>query len=252
LRSCLPALAALLWLVAAPAATAQPVLRIATEGAYPPFNYVENNAPAGFEVDLARALCAAMARSCSFVLQDWDMMIAGLKEGRYDAIVSSMEITPERRKRIAFSRPYYRIPAALMAPKSEPLPKPGVVPSLAGKSVGTTDDAEFTNHLETREPGAIVRTFDKLDDAALDLLTGRLDYVLGDRLALTKFLGTREGAACCHLVGNRAVDRGEGVGIGVRKADGELRAQFDVAIAAVIADGTYDRIRAKYVPFDIK
>jgi ABC-type amino acid transport substrate-binding protein len=84
---------AALFLVAAAPARAQDPIRIATEGAYPPFNYVENNEAAGFEVDLARALCTAMGAPCTFVLQDWDGMIPGLRENRYDAIMSSMEIT---------------------------------------------------------------------------------------------------------------------------------------------------------------
>ena len=83
--------ALLCWSAAARADDAP--IRIATEGADPPFNYVEGSEPAGFEVDLGRALCAAMKASCVFVLQDWDSMIPALKEGRFDAIMSSMEIT---------------------------------------------------------------------------------------------------------------------------------------------------------------
>ncbi|MBV9078434.1 MAG: transporter substrate-binding domain-containing protein [Methylobacteriaceae bacterium] len=246
-----PAFLALAWLALAVAPARADTIRIATEGAYPPFNYVENGEPAGFEVDLARALCAAMHATCSFVLQDWDSMIAGLKENRYDAIVSSMEITPERQKRIAFTRRYYRVPAALIAQAVDPLPAgPPGLPDLAGKSVGTTGAEEFTTFLEERAKGATVRVFDKVEDAALDLLTDRIDFVLGDKLALSNWLQSREGA-CCRFAGDVAVER-PGVGVGLRKADTALLARFDAAIADVIADGTYDRIRAKYIPFDIK
>lgn len=241
-------------LAASAAATAQDdpaPIRIATEGAYPPFNYVENNEPAGFEVDLGRALCGAMKAACTFQLQDWDTMIPALKEGRFDAIMSSMEITPERRRRIAFSRRYYRIPAALIGPKDAETPKPGTAPSLVGKSVGTTASGEFTTYLDA-QPGVTVRTFDKLEEADLDLLTDRIDYVLGDKLALSAFLATREGAACCRFVADLPVDRGDGVGIGVRKSDTALLGRFDAAIAAVVADGSYDRIRSKYFAFDVK
>lgn len=242
-------------LVAAVPAMAQesapPPIRIATEGAYPPFNYVENNEPAGFEVDLGRALCGAMKVACTFQLQDWDTMIPALKDGRFDAIMSSMEITPERRRRIAFSRRYYRIPAALIGPKDAEPPKPGAMPDLAGKSVGTTASGEFTTFLETLA-GVTVRTFDKIEEADLDLLTDRIDYVLGDKLALAAFLTSREGAACCRFVADMPVDRGEGVGIGFRKSDTALLGRFDAAIAAVVADGSYDRIRSRYFAFDVK
>ena len=244
------AVASLLSLSAVAGRADEPVVRIATEGAYPPFNYVENNDPAGFEVELGRALCGAMAATCTFVLQDWETIVAGLKEHRYDAVMSSLEITPERRTRVLFSRRYYRIPAALIGPKAAPVPSGP--PDLAGKSVGTVVDSEFAGYLESTHKSANVRTFSKIEEANLDLLTGRLDYVLGDKLALTKFLESREGLVCCRFVADLPVDRGEGIGIGLRKGDKALAERFNAAIGAVMADGTYDRIRAKYFSFDIK
>jgi polar amino acid transport system substrate-binding protein len=237
--------------MAGPSAWGQQAVRIATEGAYPPFNYVENNEPAGFEVELGRAMCEAMAATCTFVLQDWDSMRSGLKEGRYDAIMSSLEITPKRRKQIAFSHPYYRIPAALIGPKSAAAPSAGV-PDLSGKSVGVVEGSEFESYLRTQQPGATVRAFAKIDEANLDLLTGRLDYVLGDKLEISKFLDSREGKMCCRFVADLPVDRGGGVGVGLRKDDEELVSFFNTALERVIASGAYDRIRAKYIPFDIK
>lgn len=229
-------------------------VRIATEGAYPPFNYVENNDAAGFEVDLGRALCVAMKVACAVVLQDWDGMISGLKEHRYDAIMSSMEITPERQHRIAFSKRYYQIPSALIGPAAggEPAPGRGKAPDLAGKSVGTTADSPFASYLEDIRTEVQVKAYDKLEEAELDLLTGRIDYVLGDRLALRAFLDSREGKMCCRFVAELPVDRGGGVGVGLRKTDLALRDAFDAAIDQVERDGTYDQIREKYFPFDIK
>lgn len=241
------------WLATATSAQSAQSVRIATEGAYPPFNYADNNEPAGFEVDLARALCEAMAAECTIVLQDWDGMIAGLKERRYDAIMSSMEITPERRQRIAFSKRYYQIPSSLIGPASGDPPPPGAPrPDLAGKSVGTTADSAFASFLEERHKDASLKTYDKLEEAELDLLTGRIDYVLGDKLALRTFLDSREGAVCCRYVADMPVNRGEGFGVGLRIGDKTLLAAFDAAIDKVEGDGTYDRIRVKYFPFDIK
>lgn len=245
------ALAAGLWLGAAPA-FADPTIRIATEGAYPPFNYVENNEPTGFEIDLGRALCEAMKASCSFVLQDWDGMISGLKERRYDAILSSMEITEDRRRRIAFSKRYYQMPSALIGPKGARSAADASRIDLDGKSVGTTADSEFVSFLEAAYKGAQIRSYANLDEANLDLLTGRIDYVLGDKLALSTFLAQREGLSCCRFVADMPVDRGEGVGIGLRRGDTALLEAFNAAIDAVIASGAYDRIRARYFTFDIK
>ncbi|HEY0570040.1 MAG TPA: transporter substrate-binding domain-containing protein, partial [Enterovirga sp.] len=164
------ALAVLLGLTVGGQAPAQRTIRIATEGAYPPFNYVDQNEPAGFEVDLGRALCEAMSASCTFVLQDWDGMIGALKEGKFDAIMSSMEITPERQQRMAFSKRYYRIPSTLIGPKDAEFE--GATPAkLEGRSIGVTADSEFQEFLETHYKTSSIRTFGKLEEAQLDLLT---------------------------------------------------------------------------------
>jgi polar amino acid transport system substrate-binding protein len=233
-------------------ASAQAELRIATEGAYPPFNFVEGSEPAGFEIDLGRALCGAMGLPCVFVLQEWDGMFRGLKENRYDAIMSSMEITDERRTRYLFSRRYYAIPAALIGAKGGAGPRSFRVEHLASRPVGVVADSEFAAYLETLPNGPDIRTYNKLEEANLDLLTGRIEFVLGDKLALSRFISSREGEGCCRFVADLPVDRGAGIGVAVRKGDRGLAELFDRAIQSVMADGSYDRIRAKYFPFDIK
>ena len=236
----------------APGVSAQTDLRIATEGAYPPFNYMEGSEPAGFEVDLGRALCDAMGIPCTFVAQEWDGMYGALREKRFDAIMSSMEVTPERRTRYRFSRPYYRIPAALIGAKGGDEGSRFDVSTLADRTVGVVGDSEFAAYLEGLAKPPDVRSYGKLEEAELDLLTGRIDYVLGDKLSISKFMSSREGTGCCRFVADLPVDRGGGVAVAMRKDDRGLAQMFDEAIARVMADGTYDRIRARYIPFDIK
>ena len=233
-------------------AVAQATLRIATEGAYPPFNYVEGTEPAGFEVDLGHALCDAMGLPCTFVIQEWDGMYQALREKRFDAIMSSLEITPERRTRYRFSRPYYRIPAALVGRKDRDDGKPVGPGGLAGRTVGVAAESEFARYLEELPARPEIRTYNKLEEAELDLLTERIDYVLGDKLALSRFMTSREGEGCCRWVADLPVDRGGGVAVALRKGDRGLGEMFDAAIAKIVADGTYDRIRARYIPFDVK
>lgn len=249
---------AALWLLACLAGPAAGedgrTIRIATEGAFPPFNYVESNEPAGFEVDLGRALCEAAKARCSFVLHDWDGMIKGLVGGAYDAVMASLAVTEKRQARIAFSKPYYRIPASFVVRKDSDVA--AVTPqALAGRTVGTVADSQHARFLEERYPDATLKAYGKLDDANLDLMAERLDLVLGDKLAMTRFLESQGGSGCCRLAGDAAFDPAfysQGVAVGLRKGDGALKALLDAAIDQVIADGAYDRIRAKYFPFDTK
>ncbi len=229
-------------------------LRIATEGAFPPFNTTDDRGePAGFEVELGRALCAAMHATCTFTLQDWDGMSAGLREQRYDAVMSSMANTRERRFRMSFSKPYYLAPAAFIARRDATMPDTSPA-GLKGKTIGAPGLTEHAAYLEDLYKGSEIRLFGTLEEAGLDLLSGRLDLVLGDKLALSRFLASREGA-CCRFVANARYHpayHGLGVAVALRRGDQALRERFDAAIDAVIADGTYDRIRAKHIPIDVR
>jgi polar amino acid transport system substrate-binding protein len=241
-------------LVAPTAAEEVRTIRIATEGAFPPFNYMDGDEPAGFEVELAKALCQAAKARCVVVVHEWDGMIKGLLRKEYDAIMGSMAITEKRKARIAFSKPYYRVPAAFAA-RNDSGVSAVTAAALADKRIGAVADSEHARFVEARYPDAELRTYAKLEEASLDLIAERIDLVLADRLALTKFLDSQEGRNCCRLVANAGFDPAfyhPGVAVGLRKEDAGLKELFNVAIDAVIADGTYDRIRAKYFSFDIK
>ena len=116
-------------------ARAPAAIRIATEGANPPFNFIDKDGHvAGFDVDIARALCTAMKTRCDIVTQNWDAIIPGLQAGEYDAIISSLSITPQRSQQIAFTDPYYDTPTRFIAPKAAHVEIS--VAGLAGKRVG--------------------------------------------------------------------------------------------------------------------
>jgi polar amino acid transport system substrate-binding protein len=259
-RNTIGALAALAWIGLGlvwngPASALEDTgIKVAVEGAYPPFNYLDQNGELqGFEVDLLKALCETMQTRCTLVQHDWDGIIRGLLNREYDAIVSSLQITERRAKRIAFSKRYYLIPTTLIGVADDPIQEFGPA-ALAGKTIGAVDRSHHLRYLEAHYKGSEIRVYGKLEEANLDLLTGRLDYVLGDKLALSTFLASQEGA-CCRMIGDVPFDpavQGQGYGVGLRQDDAALKARFDGAIAAVMADGTYDRIRAKYFPFDIK
>lgn len=228
-------------------------VRIASEGARPPYNYLDNNELAGFEIDLARELCARMKVSCSFIAQDWDGLVPGLLERRYDAIMAAMEITDEAREKIAFTKPYIRMPSAFMGSRQEMITD--TTPAgLAGKSIGVESGGAHQTYVEDIYKQSEIHPYATLEEAILDLAEGRLDTVIGDKDALADFLKTRREAQCCVLIADAPHDPayfGDGIGIGLRPDDTTLKAMFETALAACMADGSFARIRAKYFDFDI-
>ncbi len=232
------------------AATAQdgPV-RIGTEGAYAPFNFIDASGELqGFDVDIARAVCEKMEVECTFVAQDWDGIIPALTAGKYDAIFASMSITDERKQVIDFSRPYYNSPSAFVTTKGSGLT--GTTPAdLAGKTIGAQSSTIQAVHLEENYGDSQHRLYPSQEEVNLDLVSGRIDALLVDKLVAIDWLASDDGA-CCELIGED-IQIGGGVGAGVRQEDTELRDKISAAIEEIKADGTYDAINAKYFDFSI-
>ncbi|KQT46327.1 amino acid ABC transporter [Aureimonas sp. Leaf454] len=245
------ALAVLALLATSPAASAEEAIRIATEGAYPPFNYLKADGTlAGLDVDIANALCAEMKATCTLSAQPWDGMIPGLIADKFDAVIASMSITQERKQQIDFTNKYYTTPLAVMVLNDSTLA--AVSPeAMKGKVVGaqaSTTQADYAT--DSYGPaGADVRLYPTQDEAAADLQTGRLDALISDKFVLTDWL-KGPGKDCCKLVGDVPGTETE-AGIGIRKGNGALRERFNVAIDAIVANGTYGKIVANYFPFDI-
>jgi polar amino acid transport system substrate-binding protein len=228
-------------------------VRIASEGARPPYNFLEDNKLAGFEIDLARDLCARMKVSCSFTAQDWDGLIPGLLDNHYDAIMAAMEITDEARQKIEFTKPYVRMPSAFMTSKQNVIedtsPK-----GLAGKTIGVESGGTHQAFVEDVYKQSEIRSYATLEEAILDLAEGRLDVIIGDKDAIMDYMKTRREAQCCVLTAEIPRDPaffGDGIGIGLRKEDKTLKAMFEKALDASMADGTFARISSKYFDFKI-
>ena len=247
------ATAALAGLIGSAAAADKRHVKIGTEGAYPPFNSIDSNGQlVGFDVDIAKALCDAANFDCEFVVQDWDGIIPGLIAKKYDAIVASMSITPARKEVVDFTQKYYQTPARFVAPKGGDL---DISPEgLAGKVVGVQRATTHERFLRAKFPEAEVRTYATQDEANADLVSGRVDLVMADSVALRDgFLDTDAGKDF-EFVGPGYSDpkfHGEGVGIAVRKGDEDLRVQLNDAIDKIRGDGTYQKIAGKYFDFDV-
>jgi polar amino acid transport system substrate-binding protein len=228
-------------------------IRIASEGARPPYNYIDNGELAGFEIEFGRELCARMKVTCTFVAQDWDSLIPGLVGHQYDAIMAAMEISDERRDKIAFSKPYVRMPASFLVNAKSALHD--ISPAgLAGKIIGVENGSPEQAFLEDVYKQSEIKRYGSMEEAILDLAEERIDTAIGDKDALVDFLKNRREGKCCRVLADAPRDPtyyGEGIGIGLRKQDTALRAAFDKAIDAVMADGTFAKIRAKYFDFEM-
>ncbi|MCK0163194.1 transporter substrate-binding domain-containing protein [Marinobacter sp. S6332] len=224
-------------------------LRIAFDVPYEPFEYKDENGDlTGFEVDLAAAMCEEMKADCEFVIQAWDGMIPGLLARKFDLIMSSMSITPERAERVLFSEPYYNTPGGWFGPDSFNADVTDMS-AMKGKTVGVQRGTTMDTFVTEEMSGVVtIKRYTTADDMVLDLEGQRLDvvfvdYPVGEQTVLTKD-GFKE-------VGE-AVKLGEGVGVAMRKRDKDVAEEVNKALRKLKEDGTYNAIMKKYFAYDVK
>jgi octopine/nopaline transport system substrate-binding protein len=250
-------------------------VRIATEGAYAPWNFSGPGGKLdGYEIDLAHDLCARMKVKCEIVAQDWDGIIPALQAGKYDAIMAGMNITEKRLEVLNFSRSYGGEPAGFGVPKDGPLAKlpddgvrfdltkdeAGAVkeiekikPMLKGKAIGVQVSTIHSNFLDKYLKGTIdIREYKTTEQHDLDLLAGRIDGIFASGSAIRATFDKPD-FKDYTMAGPRFSGGvfGRGVAVGLRKTDPELQKMFDDAIAAAIADGTLKKLSVKWFKSDI-
>lgn len=230
-------------------------IKIGTEGAYPPFNFVDSAGKiGGFDVDIGLALCERMKAECEVVAQDWDGIIPGLLAKKYDLIIASMFITEERKKQVAFTNPYYLAAMTHVSPKGAGFTT-FTNEALKGKTIGAQSGTTQADFIAATYPDADIKLYPTQDEANLDMVNGRLDLQVGDMLPLLDWVTKNDdGKACCEIIGEPITDKkfvGDGVGIAVRQDDNELREKLNKALDEIRADGTYKKINDKYFSIDV-
>ncbi len=223
-------------------------VRFATEGAWAPFNFIdESGQPQGFDVDIARALCAKMEADCEIVTQDWDGLIPGLKVRKFDAIIASMSITEDRLKVVDFTNKYYSGGLRFLGRTGEQFD----LANLEGKTIGAQRATLGAQYLEDNFTGkAELKFYDNQDNVYLDLISGRLDIVLSDELPTYNWLKTSADGSKFEFKGD-AFMKTDNIAIAIRQNDKKLKENLNKALDAILADGTYQKINAKYFPFSI-
>lgn len=234
--------------------TAQAVdLKVAIDPTYEPFTYkTADGKPTGFDVDIANAICAEMKRNCVFVEQVWDSMIPGLQARKYDVVISSLSITDERKRVIDFSDRYYKTPSAIVVKKGTAYANPA---SLKGKRIGVLKGSTQEKWAmgELKPAGVTVVPYEAQDQVYLDIKAGRLDGTVADKVEVHGgFLRKPEGKDYGYVGPDQYETKyyGDGIGIGMRKGQKDLKDQINRAIKTIRSNGTYNTIAKKYFDFD--
>ena len=229
-------------------------LRLGTEGAYPPFNFMDASGEIkGFDVDIGLALCARIGADCTVVAQDWDGIIPGLLANKYDFIIASMFITEERKKQVDFSDPYYLAAMTHVVTKGSDITEFSNE-ALADLVIGAQSGTTQADYAEATYPDADIRLYPTQDEVNLDMASGRIDMVVGDIIPMLEWVTKTDDGACCELAGEPITDPafvGDGVGIALRQEDDDLRERLNAALLEIRADGTYQSINEKYFDIDV-
>ncbi|OED60183.1 arginine ABC transporter substrate-binding protein [Vibrio tasmaniensis ZS-17] len=224
-------------------AAAQEEIKFAMEATYAPFEYMdENNQIQGFDVDLANALCEEMKATCTFHNQAFDSLIPALKFKRYDAAISAMDITEARLQQVNFSDAYYDNSAAFISIEG----KIADQAALEGKRIGVQNGSTHQSFLLEQMTGVTAVPYSSYQDAFIDMKNGRIDSVFGDTAVVAEWFKKQDNLT---YVGEQVTNQeyfGNGFGIAVNKSNPELVAQLNTALAAVKANGEYDKIFNKY------
>lgn len=211
------------------------VVRMGTEGAYPPYNFINDAGEVdGFERELGDELCLRAELTCEWVKNDWDSIIPNLVSGNYDTIIAGMSITDERDEIIDFTQDYFPpTDSAYVAAAQGVDLKTGIVSAQTA-----TIQAGFI-----AESGATLVEFATPEETVAAVRNGEADAVFADRDYLAPLV--EESAGALVFVGE-GVPLGGGVGMGLRESDTELRDKFDAGITAMKADGTLNTLLKKW------
>ena len=216
-------------------------VRLGTEGAYPPYNFIDDSGEvAGFERDLGDELCVRAALDCVWVKNDWDSIIPNLVSGNYDAVLAGMAINEERQRVIQFSQNYIPPASSAYAALSEDVDlESGIIAAQTG-TIQASHAAEI---------GATVLEFASPDETLAAVRNGQADAVLADKDYLVPHVAESNG----ELVWiGEDINLDEGIGVGLRQSDNELKDKFDEAITSMKEDGSLNELLGKWFGEDAR
>jgi polar amino acid transport system substrate-binding protein len=226
-------------------------IRFLTEDDFPPFNFAAPDGRlAGFNVDLARAICDELELSCSIQRRSWELLVPALDENAGDAVVAALAMTNETRAQVDFTAPYMLTPARF-AMRVDAILTEATPEAIADSSVAVVAGSAHEAFLKAFFPRATPAPFETAALARNALKAGHVNALFGDAAALSFWLNGTEAAKCCTFKGGPYVDPayfGDGMGIAVKRGNVKLRRALDYALARLAQRGVYAELYLKYFP----
>ncbi|WP_432721555.1 basic amino acid ABC transporter substrate-binding protein [Jeongeupia wiesaeckerbachi] len=240
----LAALTATALLAAAPAHAADKTFQVATDAAYAPFESLnEKQQAVGFDIDVLSAVAAKAGFKVKFINTPWEGIFATLSTGDRDIVASAVTITPERKLTMDFSDPYFEAKQLIAVGPGSKITK---FADLKGKKIGvqtgTTGDEIVQKLVGKTNPD--IRRFESTPLALKELLNGGVDAVVADNGVIVNFIANNKSDKL-KVIDDSSFAK-EYYGFAVKKGNKEMLQQINKGLAAIKADGSYERIYKKY------
>lgn len=230
------------------------VYKWATGDDYPPFHYIDaEGQPAGFAVDLARAICGELKIACTLQAWRWDALLDTIDKKQADVILAMVRPTPALRARFAMTERVHQTPARFAA-RSDKAVASATPETIKGRTVAVVAGSAHEAFLKAFFADATPKPFEKADAARAAVKAGEADLVFGDAVSIAFWLNGTASENCCAFVGGPYADPryfGEGVGAMVAPADEKLRQAIDFALQRLDENGVYAEIYLKNFPVGI-
>ena len=231
--------------------TRRVVLRFITEGDFPPFNYLDSDgALAGFNIDLARAICLEANSAGDIKVRPWEDQFGALKAGEADAAISSHRISWRSVAEVEFSDRYLHTPGHF-AGKRDGLAVEATPESLEGKTLAVAKGTVHEAFLKEFFNGSAIKTFDSIEAAREALADGKVQYLFDDAIGLSLWVNGTNSRQCCELKGGPFLEPryfGDGIAIALPKRDPALKSLIDQSLTRVRESGRFDEIIQRYFP----
>lgn len=239
-----------------PDMTSRQRLKFLTTTDFPPFNFIDRKKRlSGFNVELARAICAEleMLAKCQIQALPWEELEAALEKGEGDAIIAGLAISADSRSKLSFSRPYLQIPGRFVTRADTVMEEP-VYNALFKKTVGVVEGSEHHKYFSLTFGERAFKGYPTRQLAFNALKTGEVDAVFTDALSASFWLASAAADNCCRFSGGPYLSEdffGRGLAIAASKDDPELVAGFDYALKAISDKGIFKELYLRYFPFGL-